>query len=112
MGKILEALGDDNLCINPTFYHGPPEYNEAIKIMYEAAETLKTKLNDEEKKLFDQYCDAQSDANHIYQVDRFVRGYRLGVLMMVEVFTGTADFFWQEDVIYHKNPSTEKGKEL
>lgn len=112
MGKILEALGDDNLCINPTFYDGSPAYKEAIKVMYGAVEILEKKLNEEEKKLFDQYCDAQSDANHIYQVDRFVCGYRLGVLMMVEVFAGTSDFFLQEDVFPEKNPGIKKGKAL
>lgn len=110
--KILEALGDDNLCINPTFYNGPPKYEEAIKVMYKTAETLEKKLNEEEKKIFDQFCDAQSDANHIYQVDRFVCGYRLGVLMMVEVFSGTSDFFLQEEAVYNKSPGTEKGESL
>ena len=63
---------------------------KAIKVMYKTAETLDTKLNDEEKKLFEQFRDAQSDGNHIYEVDRFIRGYRVGVLMMVEVFMGAS----------------------
>lgn len=93
MNKILEAFAEDNLAINPTTYRGNHEYMKAIKAMYETAETLDTKLNDEEKKLFEQFRDAQSDGNHIYEVDRFIRGYRVGVLMMVEVFMGASSLF-------------------
>ncbi|CUX74781.1 DUF6809 family protein [Enterocloster clostridioformis] len=90
MNRILEAFAEDNLAINPTTYRGNHEYMKAIKVMYKTAETLDTKLNDEEKKLFEQFRDAQSDGNHIYEVDRFIRGYRVGVLMMVEVFMGAS----------------------
>lgn len=91
MNRILEALADDNLCINPVTYKGSREYRKAIKEAYETAEELDEKLNDEEKKLFEKFRDAQSDESHIYEVDRFIRGYRLGVLMMIEVFVGSAD---------------------
>lgn len=97
MNRILEALANDNLCVNPTTYKGNAEYRKAIKAMYETAEELDKKLNDEEKKTFEQFRDAQSDESHIYQVDKFVRGYRLGVLMMFEVFAGTSDFIIGEE---------------
>lgn len=92
MGKILEALANDNLCINPSYYKGSPEYQKAIKVIYETAEELNKKLNDEEKELFEKFCDAQSDETTIYQTDKFVRGYRLGVLITLEVLDGTSDF--------------------
>lgn len=91
MNEILEAFADDNLSINPMIYRGSPKYRKAIKIMHETAEALDGKLNDEEKKLFEQFRDAQSEESHIYDVDRFIRGYRIGVLMMFEVFAGTTD---------------------
>lgn len=97
MGKILEALADDNLSINPTTYKGTPEYRKAIKAMYKTAEELDKKLNEEEKKIFEQFRDAQSNESSIFGVDRFIRGYRLGVLMMFEVFTGTSDFILGEE---------------
>lgn len=97
MNRILEALADDNLCINPTTYRGSPEYRNAIEVMYRTSEELEKKLNDEEKKIFERFCDAQGNENHIYQVDRFIRGYRLGVLMMFEVFAGTSDFILKQE---------------
>lgn len=91
MNRILEAFAEDNLASNPTTYKENHEYRKAIKAMYETAETLEAKLNAEEKELFERFRDLQSDESHVYQVDRFIRGYRVGVLMMVEVFMGTSD---------------------
>lgn len=96
MGKILEALADDNLCINPATYKGPPEYRKAVNVLYHTAEELDKKLNDEEKKILEKFRDAESDVSHICEVERFSRGYRLGVLMMFEVFAGFSDFFYSE----------------
>lgn len=90
MIKILEALAEDNLCINPAIFKGNSEYRKAIKAMCDSAEALENKLSGEEKKLFEQFRDAQADESHIYNVDRFITGYRVGVLMMFEVFFGTA----------------------
>ena len=93
MSKILEAFAEDNLSNNPATYRGKSEYRKALKVKYNSAETLNEKLDDEGKKLFEQYCDAQSDESRIYEMDRFIRGYKVGVLMMIEVFTGASDLF-------------------
>lgn len=97
MNKILEAFAVDNLSVNPAIYRGNSKYRKAIKAMYETAETLEGKLNDEEKQLFEQFCDAQSEESYIYELDKFIRGYRIGVLMMVEVFTETSDFILNKE---------------
>lgn len=93
MGKILDAFADDELCVNPTTYKGSREYRKAIDTMYKTAEELATKLNDEEKKLFEQFRDAQADENHLYQLDVFKRGFRIAVLMLFEVFAAGEDEF-------------------
>lgn len=93
MGKILDAFADDELCVNPTTYNGSREYRKAVDTMYKTAEELATKLNDEEKKLFEQFRDAQADENHLYQLDVFKRGFRIAVLMLFEVFAAGEDEF-------------------
>ena len=93
MGKILDAFADDELCVNPTTYKGSREYRKAIDTMYKTAEELAAKLNDEEKKLFEQFRDAQADENHLYQLDVFKRGFRIAVLMLFEVFAAGEDEF-------------------
>lgn len=97
MGKILEAFADENLIINPVTYKGNSEYREAMKIAYKIAETLGGKMNSEEKELFEKFRDAQSDEHHLYAIDRFIYGYRLGALMMVEIFSGSHDFIIGEE---------------
>lgn len=94
MYRILEALADDNLCINPDLYEGSAEYLKATTVMYEAAEELDKRMSSEDKKIFDQFRDAQSDESHIHQVNKFIRGYRLGVLMMIEVFANASDLYY------------------
>lgn len=93
MGKILDAFADDELCVNPTIYQGSPEYRQAVNTMCKTAEALEAKLNDEEKKLFEQFLDAQDDGNHLYQLDVFKRGFRIAVLMLFEVFAAGKDEF-------------------
>ena len=93
MGKILDAFADDELCVNPTTYKGSREYRKAIDTMYKTAEELAAKLNDEEKKLFEQFRDAQADENHLYQLDVFKRGFRIAVLMLFEAFAAGEDEF-------------------
>ena len=93
MGKILDAFADDELCVNPTTYKGSREYRKAIDTRYKTAEELAAKLNDEEKKLFEQFRDAQADENHLYQLDVFKRGFRIAVLMLFEVFAAGEDEF-------------------
>lgn len=93
MGKILDAFADDELCVNPPTYKGSPKYREAVDTMYKIAEALETKLNDEEKELFEQFRDAQADENHLYQLDVFQRGFRIAVLMLFEVFAAGKDEF-------------------
>lgn len=94
MNKILEALANDNLCINPTTYKKGTEYARAVKTTYETAEELDKKLNEEERKLFMQFQDSHTEAEHLYAVDRFVRGFRVAVLMMFEVFTENDSLFY------------------
>lgn len=92
MNGILEAFADDNLRTNPIARKESSKCRKAARSMYETAEELEKKLNNEERKLFERFCNAQGEESHMYQVDRFIQGYRLGVLMMFEVFTGTSDF--------------------
>ena len=91
MGKILDAFAMDNLSTEPAIYQGSPEYEKARKRFCDLGEQLLARLNQEEKTLLEEYTSAQSEENSLYAVERFVRGYRLGVLMTMEVFAGGSD---------------------
>ncbi len=88
MGKILEALATDNLSVEPGIYEGNTEYLQARNLFADLGEQLLEKLNEEEKKLLDEYTKAQFNESHLYSINRFVTGYQLGVLTTIEIFAG------------------------
>lgn len=93
MEKILTALANENLTVNPMKYKGSPEYQKALDTLYNASDKLNEKLNDEEKELFKRFCDAQEEENHLYELDVFSRGFRIAVLILFEVFAAGSDEF-------------------
>lgn len=86
MGKISDAFADDELSVNPSTYKVNPKYWKTVDTMYQTVEALEAKPNHGEKELFEQFRDAQTDENHLYQIDVFKRGFRIAVLMLFEVF--------------------------
>ena len=88
MVKILEALATDNLSLDPAIYAGSTEYQKTNNLFCNLGEKLLEKSNPEEQKLFEDYNDAFCEQEHLYSIDKFVNGYRLGVLMTLEVFNG------------------------
>lgn len=98
MGKILTAFADENLIIDPIYYKGNTEYQKALTTVFKLSEELDERLKKKEKKKLEQFRDAIGTLNHMYALDRFIDGYRLGVLMTTEVFTETDHFFHSKEV--------------
>lgn len=99
MGKILEAIATDHLCVEPPIYKGNSAFNKARNQYCTLGEKLMAKLNEEEKKMLEDYSTAQTEESLLYANDRFVKGFRLGVLMMMEVITD------EDDLILHEGES-------
>ena len=91
MQRILEAFATENLSVEPVTLEGGTEYQRARNLYADLGEQLLAKLNKEEKELLEKYTDAMAEESHLYSVERFIDGYRLGVLMTMEVFTGGRD---------------------
>lgn len=49
--------------------------------------------------MLDDYSAAQSEESVLYGIDRFVKGFRLGVLMMIEVISD------EDDLVLHEGES-------
>lgn len=92
MGKILQALASDNLSAEPSIYKGTSAYNKARDTYCSLGEKLLSVLNDDEKQLLEDYTSAQADESQLYSADRFVSGFKIGLLMAVETFTETDEF--------------------
>ena len=87
MGKILEAFANDELCIEPEYVELSPQRKKLLDQCDDLLTRLNEKLNDEEQELLTRIINTILDENLLHARDKFIRGYRLGVLMTTEVFT-------------------------
>lgn len=88
MGKILDAFADGRLCMEEEVEERSREHQWLSEKACRLQEELEEKLDDEERELLDELVDTVFEESCCYARNRFVRGYRLGVLMTVEVFDG------------------------
>lgn len=86
MGKILEAFADGRLCMEEEPEQRSQEHLELTENAFRLQEELETRLGDEERELLGKLMDTVFAECSCYAQNRFVRGYRLGVLMTMEVF--------------------------
>ena len=98
MKSILEAFAYGNINPNDGFFKKDSRYGRIIKTISESEEKLLAMLDGEPKELFMQFSSAQLESNSISNTDKFIYGYRLGMLMTMEVFTGAN----REEVIFGK----------
>lgn len=63
-----------------------PEYEKSMKEICEIENILNAALNPTESGLLKKLEDLQLDVAELSATARFIDGYRLGVLMMAEVF--------------------------
>ena len=93
MGRILEAFAGDELHVIPSKEIQSPKRQELCDKVCGLREKLEEKLNNEEKELLNELMDAIVDENCCYAQGKFIRGYRLGVLMTMEVMSEQETFF-------------------
>ena len=87
--KILEALADGNLqLIKRSLDHDSETSQDMIK-MGELRKALEAALGDTEKELFQNLKETSDGVNMNYATERFITGFRLGVLLMTEVYAGS-----------------------
>lgn len=87
--KILEALADENLQLIKRPINHDSETAQAMKKMGELRTALEDVLRDSEKELFQNLKETSDGVNLNYATERFVTGFRLGALMMIEIFSGS-----------------------
>ena len=98
MKRMLEEFAYGNILPNLAIVKKDSEYGRMERTMKKYEKKLSKKLEGESKKLLERLVDAQSEASIIAETDKFIYGYRLGVLMTMEVFNGYDDaLFGKED---------------
>ena len=95
--SILEefALGNINPSVGSVTKGS--HYDLVTKSVSESEEILMVELEGKLQEIFSKYVEAHAEANQISNTDNFIYGYRLGVLMTMEVFSGKSEgVFWRE----------------
>ena len=91
MRSILEEFAYGNISPEVRYFKRDSEYGQAIKAACSSEEKLLSKLNGEEKTLFEKYVDAQGEVNQLTAYKNLVYGYKLGLLMTAEAFFTSDD---------------------
>ena len=86
--SILEEFARGNISPNVGSVKRGSHYDRTMKDLVEAENKLTAGLGDELQETMKEYINHQAEANLISTTDSFIYGYRLGVLMTMEVFNG------------------------
>ena len=95
MEKFLRAFASDQLQVVEVTETRSPKRKQLLDEGYKLHTELEQKLNSEEKELLEHLLDINAEESALYGEDKFIRGYRLGVLMTMEVFAEQDKFFYQ-----------------
>ena len=86
MRSILEEFAYGNISPEDPPYKRNSKLEQAMSVVCSTEEQLFSKLNGEEKDIFQKHVDAQFEANGLTAVENFIYGYKLGLLMTAEAF--------------------------
>ncbi len=87
MYTILEAFANGTLRIEADVSQRSPEHQKICDLAGELEQNLSKQLSDDENELLRQLLDALASESSHYAENRFIRGYQLGTLMTMEIFT-------------------------
>lgn len=97
MGEILNAFVTEQLRTDSGTEKQDEKQKKLNEKSYGLRMELENRLNGEEKVLLNRMMDSMYEEWCRYAEQKFVRGYRLGVLMTMEVFEGWDDFLGRGD---------------
>lgn len=87
MKSILELFAQDEIKVNTRHYNHSKEYLDKYKELDKLEKSMLEKLGNEGKELFRKYEDIINELQDINRTTEFVYGYRLGVLMTIDVYS-------------------------
>lgn len=85
--QILEELYIGNVRPGERSFRRNSQYGRALSASADAADKLIAALSDEQKKLFEEYMDAQREVMVITDMETFIYGFRIGAKIMLDVLT-------------------------
>lgn len=91
MDDILKALASGNLLTGPRFFDKNSDYGKAMQEISKLEHALEQSLSEPDRRLLERLEEAQLEVNTLSGTDRFLYGFRLGALMIIELFAGRDD---------------------
>lgn len=88
MKSILEELYRGNLNPQERMIPTVPEYRLLNRKISDLMEELKQRFSEDDFKALEEILDLNGESNSMLTSTAFVQGFRMGVLMMMEVFCG------------------------
>ena len=85
--NILEELYFGNISPNISCFEHNPNYVHAMEKSAATEENLLKLLDEPTKSMFITFCNAQNEMSSITDVEKFNIGFKLGALLMIEIFT-------------------------
>lgn len=86
MKKIIEEIYYGNLKLEERLVPKAPEYQLLNRRISELMEEAKKTLSENEFELLEQILDLNGESSSMVISEAFVQGFRMGALVMVEVF--------------------------
>ena len=66
-------------------------YAELLALVIRHQEDLLSRLNDEEKEIFEKYADCSTEMHDLTEREAFVKGFTLGARIIIEVLANECD---------------------
>ena len=85
--QILEDLYVGDVRPNERFFMRNSQYAKALDEVVKVGDALTASLNEEEKKLFEDYMDAQREVTVLTDCETFCYAFKLGAKIMLDVLT-------------------------
>ena len=85
--QILEDLYLGDVRPNERFFTRNIQYAKALDEVVKVGDSLTAALNEEEKKLFEDYMDAQREVTVLTDCETFCYAFKLGAKIMLDVLT-------------------------
>lgn len=84
MKRILEEFANGNLNPNERYFNRGSAFSQAGLALQNAETALRSTLDEAALPLLDRFQAAEEEMDYLVRTDRFLYGYRLGLLMGME----------------------------
>ena len=89
--NILEDLWFGNISPWERPFKKDSEYAELLALVIRHQEDLLSRLNTDEKEIFEKYADCSTEMHDLTEREAFVKGFTLGARIIIEVLANECD---------------------